>query len=66
MGKYRRKSALYGVISARTERNRKRTQGDRQPQVIRDAWRQRFPRQIKSQGDQQPEIHDDHANAPRT
>lgn len=56
MGKYRRKSALYGVISAKAaERNKKRTQGDRQPQILHDAWRQRFPRQIKPQGDQQSE-----------
>ncbi len=53
VGKYRSKSQLYGVISARTERNRKRTQGDRQSQVIRDPWMTKHPRQVKPQVDQQ-------------
>jgi len=55
VGKYRRKAALYGVINARAERNRKRTQGDRQPQVIRDPWRAKHPRQVKPQDDRQPD-----------
>lgn len=55
MGKYRSKSTLYSVINTRAERSRKRTQGDRQPQVIRNPWRAKHPRQVKPQGDQQPD-----------
>ena len=55
MGKYRSKSKMYGFLQARASKNPKRNQDDRQPQVIRDPWRQRFPRQIKPQDDQQPD-----------
>ena len=56
MGKYRSKQAVYGFTQAHTAKGTKqRTQGDRQPQVIRDPWRQRFPRQVKPQGDRQPD-----------
>ncbi|MBQ9040952.1 MAG: hypothetical protein IJ119_15920 [Clostridia bacterium] len=53
MGKYRSKQSLYGFTQAHIAK--KRNQDDRQPQVIRDPWRQRFPKPIKNQSDQQPD-----------
>lgn len=55
----------YRKVGGKLSRNRQRAtqppqdlrrqHQQKQPQVLRDPWRQRFPRHIKPQDDQQPD-----------